>query len=161
MNRLRVATLADQKELETLYNGFVHAMMQYDDDDADTIEVIQQWICDALTNANGKLWVIETEYEIAGFARLSKKTRRDEKGMMIPYVKLQDIYVKPSVRRRGIASQLIDASIQWAKLQGCKEMILNVYTHNTAARKLYSVLSFCEAEQLSNQRIRMKYILYP
>lgn len=161
MNRLRAATLENQAELETLYDGFVHAMMQYDEDDADTIEVIQQWICDALTNANGKLWVIETEHEIAGFARLSKKTRRDEKGMVIPYVKLHDIYVKPSVRRSGIASQLIAASVQWAKQQGCKEMILNVYTHNTAARKLYSVMNFCEAEQLSNQRIRMKYILYP
>lgn len=114
MNRLRAATLENQAELETLYDGFVHAMMQYDEDDADTIEVIQQWICDALTNANGKLWLIETEHEIAGFARLSKKTRKDEKGMVIPYVKLHDIYVK-SVRRSGIASQLINASIQWAK----------------------------------------------
>lgn len=41
MNRLRAATLENQAELETLYDGFVHAMMQYDEDDADTIEVIQ------------------------------------------------------------------------------------------------------------------------
>ena len=55
---------------------------------------------------------------------------------------LDDLYVKPEFRRRGIATALVQDALEWALDRGCREADLNVLFNNEKARHLYQKLGF-------------------
>jgi [ribosomal protein S18]-alanine N-acetyltransferase len=59
---------------------------------------------------------------------------------------IQDVFVVPEQRRRGIAAQLTDAAEQEARLRGWDSISLSVSEHgNVAARQLYAKLGYTDA----------------
>ena len=55
---------------------------------------------------------------------------------------LQRLAVHPDVRRRGIASNLVQASLAWAYSRGAVELLVNTEPSNEAALILYRGLGF-------------------
>lgn len=55
---------------------------------------------------------------------------------------LQRIAVVPEHRRQGMATDLLHASILWAKGRGAQTMVLNVRSDNEGARELYARAGF-------------------
>jgi len=39
-----------------------------------------------------------------------------------PYAELEDLYVAPEARRRGLAGELIEDSLRWAAARGCTDL---------------------------------------
>jgi ribosomal protein S18 acetylase RimI-like enzyme len=59
-------------------------------------------------------------------------------------VYLNDIYVRPDARRRGVAKALISEIVATSRKQGIEVMLLNVDNENAAARAVYRRLGFRE-----------------
>jgi GNAT superfamily N-acetyltransferase len=55
---------------------------------------------------------------------------------------LISMWVVPHVRRTGVGVVLIDAVIDWAKAEGCHQLLLDVCHHNPAAMTLYERQGF-------------------
>ena len=59
---------------------------------------------------------------------------------------IQDVFVVPALRRRGIAAQLTEAAELEARLRGWDTISLSVSEHgNVAAQKLYAKLEYVDA----------------
>jgi ribosomal protein S18 acetylase RimI-like enzyme len=57
---------------------------------------------------------------------------------------LQRVAVSPAHRGQGIGTDLVRASLSWARRQGSRAMVLNVRQQSTAARRLYRRVGFVE-----------------
>jgi GNAT superfamily N-acetyltransferase len=59
-----------------------------------------------------------------------------------PWARLWGMWVAPEVRRRGVGSQLVEATLAWARQQGLEEVLLKVTDSNAEAAALYASLGF-------------------
>lgn len=57
---------------------------------------------------------------------------------------LSDLYVRPGVRRRGIARALMASTVEWAAERGADVMTLEVLSTNADARAMYDRIGFTE-----------------
>jgi ribosomal protein S18 acetylase RimI-like enzyme len=85
---------------------------------------------------SGLALVAEDEHGAAAYA-LAKL--EDE-----PVCQLEDLYVRPRVRRTGIAKALMAEVASWAAERGARTMTLEVLASNAAARAVYDRLGFEE-----------------
>lgn len=60
------------------------------------------------------------------------------------YYILDDTYVSPNYRRQGMAHQLIDTAILYARQQNALRISLQTSTSNIGAKKLYEKLGFVQ-----------------
>jgi ribosomal-protein-alanine acetyltransferase len=68
---------------------------------------------------------------------------------------MESLAVREDARRHGVGRSLCLQAVFWAQSSGAEEMQLEVRSHNTAARALYSSLGFLE------QGIRRGYYTAP
>lgn len=50
---------------------------------------------------------------------------------------VEEVYVRPSHRRQGVASELLDAVEDWGDDRGCSHAVLSVNARNDAAQAVY------------------------
>lgn len=55
---------------------------------------------------------------------------------------IEELYVRPDCRRRGIAQELVEAALDWAEENDFKGVELEAYHMNTGASVLYRSLGF-------------------
>ena len=55
---------------------------------------------------------------------------------------LEDLYVRPEARRRGVAAALLSASVERARERGCRRIELDTNESNDAALALYERFGF-------------------
>ena len=55
---------------------------------------------------------------------------------------LEDLYVRPDARRRGVAAALVEASLERARERGCRRIELDANETNDAALALYQRFGF-------------------
>ena len=55
---------------------------------------------------------------------------------------LISLWVAPPARRNGLAESLIQVCVEWARSEGCEQLLLDVADRNVSAIKLYSKLLF-------------------
>ncbi len=84
----------------------------------------------------------------AGFAQC--QLRRDyvegTEGSPVGY--LEGIYVEESLRRRGLARNLLAACENWARQQGCREFASDCELANTQSLDFHLALGFREANRI-------------
>ena len=93
---------------------------------------------------HGCLLMAEYDGQIAGFVCVAASTRGDAPDDPAPFAWLQDLYVKPEHRRRGVASRLMAAAEAFARGEGAREMRLGVLHGNRDARGFYARQGFRE-----------------
>ncbi len=64
--------------------------------------------------------------------------------MAAPDCWLEDLYVQPQARRRGVARALVDLTLERARARGCRRVELDVTEDNRAALDLYRQAGFDE-----------------
>lgn len=64
----------------------------------------------------------------------------------LPYAYLEDFYLAPPVRARGVGTKLLDYALQRAEGQGSDRIMLDVRRANTAAQRLYARFGFTDSE---------------
>lgn len=63
-----------------------------------------------------------------------------------PYAYIEDFYLAPSVRGRGVGTKLLDYALQRAEGQGSDRIMLDVRRGNTAAQRLYARFGFSDSD---------------
>jgi ribosomal protein S18 acetylase RimI-like enzyme len=63
----------------------------------------------------------------------------------LPYAYLEDFYLAPKARGRGVGTKLLDYALQRAEGQRCNHMVLDVRQANTAAQRLYTRFGFTDS----------------
>jgi len=74
---------------------------------------------------------------LMGFSTMASSTRRP-----VRYAVLRSMYVAADHRRSGVARDLTERFLQWAREQGCVEAQVNHYTANVGAGRLYDGCGF-------------------
>lgn len=69
-----------------------------------------------------------------------------------PYAYIEDFYLVPSMRRRGIGSKLLDYALQRAEGQHADYIALDARSGNRAAIRLYEQLGFKETDSVILKR---------
>ena len=96
--------------------------------------VLSRWILPPAANPQGFVW--EENGRVLGNASLLPVTGYRQRWVMA------NVAVFPEQRRRGIGRSLVIASIEHAKKQGAREIVLQVDRENDSAHLLYQSLGF-------------------
>jgi ribosomal-protein-alanine N-acetyltransferase len=86
------------------------------------------------TCSSGSVWVAEQDGRVVGF--LIGRAAADE-------FEILNVAVARSHRRRGIASGLVKAALEWSRTAGARRAYLEVRASNEAAIALYVRHEFC------------------
>jgi ribosomal protein S18 acetylase RimI-like enzyme len=68
---------------------------------------------------------------------------------------LNDLYVDPAARRRGVGRALLDAAAGHARATGARRLVLSTAVANTAARTLYEAYGFQRDEQFLGYKLEL------
>lgn len=66
--------------------------------------------------------------------------------LLVPrkFAVIDSLYVLPSARHNGIAKSLVAMADDWARLNGCSSLELNVYAFNQGALEFYRAVGFTD-----------------
>jgi GNAT superfamily N-acetyltransferase len=73
-----------------------------------------------------------------------------------PRVYLEDLFVAPAARRRGVGRALIEAVYAAADEAGCPEVYWKAKISNARARSLYDRVAGCNGETVYQRTLRPK-----
>jgi aminoglycoside 6'-N-acetyltransferase I len=90
-------------------------------------------------NGNGSL---------SGFAEATIRRDYVEGCDTSPVVFLEGIYVRPDMRKRGIARALSDAVAGWGRTCGASEYASNALLENTDSHAFHAAIGFAETERV-------------
>jgi GNAT superfamily N-acetyltransferase len=85
--------------------------------------------------------VAEREGEVVGyvFAGLEPTSWKD---LRAPCGFIHDVFVEADARRAGVATQLVQAAIEWVHAQGMPRVVLTSAAKNLGAQRLFESLGF-------------------
>ena len=108
---------------------------------ADAAEVDEiETVVDALLQTGASDFVIaEVEGEPVGCLQISYRLSTWH---ALPYAYIEDFYLAPGVRGRGVGTKLLDYALQRAEGQKADRILLDVRDSNSAAQRLYTRLGF-------------------
>jgi len=142
---IRIATIEDAAELAQL-NKEVHSIHVENVPDVfrlpsepEMIETFRMFI----GHPDNKGFVALKDGVIVGYAILMKRhIPQNPFCKMREYVELDQICVKSQLRKMGIARQLVERAVEYAKHIGYKDLQLTVWGFNQNAQKSFASLGF-------------------
>lgn len=128
---IRLVMEADYAELMVLYNGFV-GEDRYSKHDNDSFKKV-------LNNPNNFVFVAEDNKNLVGFVAFSV---RDVVRYPKPIAELDELFVSPTWRQKGLGKQLMQQVEDKAKELQCHRLYIESHYDHKAAHKLYESLGF-------------------
>jgi aminoglycoside 6'-N-acetyltransferase I len=83
-----------------------------------------------------------------GFAEATIRRDYVEGCETSPVVFLEGVYVRPEVRRSGIARALAAAVADWGRTKGCTEYASNALIDNIGSHRFHAAIGFVETERV-------------
>lgn len=118
-------------------------MYELNAEDAQELPLQEKKIAVLFAFAPEKKWVsvfvAEKDEEVIGYAILIKAFSVEFGGL---YAEVDEFYIKPERRAKGIGSAFLHWLELYAKDQGCSAMHLVATSQNTAAQRLYKRLEY-------------------
>ena len=130
MSRLRVAEPADREAILSLAVDFYA-----EDGFATPRERLAEHLTHLLVSAAAHAAVIEEGGQIVAFA-LSTSSYGLESGLI---AELEDLYVAPASRRRGLAGELIEDSARWATEIGAAQLEIVIAPNGQDVSHLFDI----------------------
>ncbi|PUA28089.1 MAG: aminoglycoside 6'-acetyltransferase [Cellvibrio sp. 79] len=96
----------------------------------------------------GQFIVLGTSGEPAGFIEAALRYDYVNGTETSPVAFIEGIYVKPDFRSQGLARQLINVVIGWARERGCVELASDTGLDNLASQDVHKALGFVETERV-------------
>ena len=123
---------------ETYYDTFKESIVNPQDmedflRDAYSIETLSQ----ELENPESEFFFLYQEDRLVGYLKLNVGAAQTEQGVAENTLEIQRIYVRPSEKRQGFGTVLMDFAMQHAKEAGYDSVWLGVWEHNDAAQAFY------------------------
>jgi GNAT superfamily N-acetyltransferase len=147
---IRSANTSDIDDLTILFREF------FDEDGIDTpSETIAKNLIAMLADDRACFFVSESDGQIAGFSSGSL-TCGVEFGCA---AELEDLYVRPQYRGRGLAGPLVSAVLDWAADQGATETILVITPRAEADQQLtrfYEKFGFKDSCRITMYRSNLR-----
>ncbi|HEY4643041.1 MAG TPA: GNAT family N-acetyltransferase [Thermoanaerobaculia bacterium] len=102
------------------------------------------------------IFVAEDERGLpAGFAEVTLRSRADGCDPLQPVGYLEGWYVAEPHRRTGRGRDLLRASEQWARAQGCSEMASDTWLDNDVSQQVHQALGFEVVDRVVHFRKRL------
>ena len=128
---IRTARNSDYKELMQLYNGFV-GEDRYSKHNKDSFKKVSK-------SKNNFIYVVEENKKLIGFATFSiRLVIRYPK----PIAELDELFVLPGYRKKGVGKLLMNKILSKAKELNCYRLFIESHYDHKAAHKLYEKLNF-------------------
>jgi aminoglycoside 6'-N-acetyltransferase I len=86
--------------------------------------------------------------DVIAFAEASLRRDYVEGCETSPVAFLEGVYVKPDVRKSGVARALVDAVADWGRAQDCTECASNVLFDNVERQAFQAAIGFEETERV-------------
>lgn len=128
---IREAREADYKELMKLYDEFVEEE-RYSQGREDSFQEV-------LASTENFVYVAEDDGKLVGFVTFSM---RWVVRYPTPIAEMDELYVKPDYRRKGLGTQLVDTIMKKAGELGCSRMFLRTHFKQEAAEELSKKMGF-------------------
>lgn len=137
---VRYASIVDLEALTPLFDAYRQFY-----DQAPDLTVSRAFLADRFQHRESLVLVAETSTgELLGFSQLYPGF--SSVGACRAYV-LNDLYVVPGARRRGIAAALLRRSAEVARLHGAARLSLSTARDNAAAQRLYAAEGWQQDEE--------------
>jgi len=131
---IQKATLNDLDALTELFDLYRLFYEQESD-----LKGAKEFLQERFMNEESTVFIAYDENDPVGFTQLFPSF--SSVSMQRSWV-LNDLYVKESARRRGIAEKLIKKAIGFAEETGAKGILLETGSENVNAQKLYEKIGF-------------------
>lgn len=128
---------------ETYYDTFKSSIVNPEDmenflRDAYSIETLTAEI----TNPESEFYFLYQEERLVGYLKLNVGAAQTEQDVAENTLEIQRIYVRPSEKRQGFGTVLMDFAMNHAKEAGYDSVWLGVWEHNDAAQAFYKEHGF-------------------
>jgi GNAT superfamily N-acetyltransferase len=143
---LRLATALDVAALAPLFDAYRVFYEQPSD-----FDLAQRFLDDRLRRDESTIFVAEDGPEAVGFAQLYPCFSSTRAARI--YV-LNDLYVAPSHRRRGVGRLLLERAAQFGREQGAVRLALTTMHTNLTAQRLYESVGWKLDEQFRTYTIQ-------
>lgn len=101
----------------------------------------RKFVMETYAEDKNQVLVVEIEERIVGYTIFFTHTRTGLK-TRYRWATIYDVYVHPDFRGRGIATKLIEKSLEYLKSKNVTHVRLTVWINNKTARKLYQRFRF-------------------
>jgi ribosomal protein S18 acetylase RimI-like enzyme len=130
------ATISDIDQVARLFDAYREFYGKSRD-----ISLSKDFLCDRINSEESTILFARIKDECVGFVQLyplfsSVRTTR--------LLVLNDLFVDPLHRQKGVAKQLIESTVVEARASNCGGMILETTEDNVRAQSLYKTLGWVE-----------------
>jgi aminoglycoside 6'-N-acetyltransferase I len=105
-------------------------------------------MADAVTRGHFVRLALDASGLALGFVEASKRVDYVNGTGTSPVAFVEGLYVVPEFRRQGVAQGLVDAVVNWARSEKCRELASDSLLPNTEAHAAHRALGFEETERV-------------
>lgn len=102
-----------------------------------------------LSSSKNEVFLCQTDKkQVVGFVSVSLRNQYIPGASKYPVGYLEGLYVKEEYRKKGVAKELVIKAENWAKKQGCLEMVSDTWDWNIDSQKFHEKLGFIKKDIL-------------
>ena len=147
---IRKAETKDVKELNWLLTLLIRDEKKYDSSINEDFEVKNMYE-NYVNDLDKCLLVAEDNNIIVGY--LYGKIIESDDTSNSNAALLDALYIDHDYRKKGIGNNLIDAFKKWSNNKGVEKILVNVWTNNTIAQKLYEKNGFSTVNEIKELKL--------
>ena len=147
---IRKAETKDVKELNWLLTLLIRDEKKYDSSINEDFEVKNMYE-NYVNDLDKCLLVAEDNNIIVGY--LYGKIIESDDTSNSNAALLDALYIDHDYRKKGIGNNLIDAFKKWSNNKGVEKILVNVWTNNTIAQKLYEKNGFSTVKEIKELKL--------
>ncbi len=103
---------------------------------------------EVLESEKEKAYVCRTKNEYAAFISVSIRFEYVPGSRSSPVGYVEGLYVKPHLRKKGIAKQLVQKGEEWASSKGCSQIASDVELENEHSYDFHRQIGFEEVQRV-------------
>lgn len=142
---IRAAVLGDEQRL-TILNGFVqdlHVAKRPESFKTSTQDEVKDWFKGILRDTSAKMWIAEEAGAAVGYVLMMVQERPENPFCRSRrWCEIDQIAVNPGLRRKGVASALVQKALTEAAAEGLTEVELCTWPFNLEAQSLFRKFGF-------------------
>jgi len=116
------------------------------------IESAKKFLQERFQKGDSIIFVVSNDGHIVGFTQLYPSF--SSVSMKRVWI-LNDLFVEPAYRKKGVAKLLLSAAEDFARETEAIRIILATQISNTTAQSLYESLGYCKDEEYSHYSLRL------